>query len=121
MSEDYLWDKTGEDLEIQQLENALQTFRYQKSAPPMLPKQVVKLAKEPSRSFFAWFPMRFGFAMATCLLVGAIFAFAVWFQLSATTPNSVVVAAVSPEKVISLPNETKKIDLPENKPKFEEN
>ena len=120
MNTDYLWDKTGEDLEIEQLENALQTFRYQETAPPMLPFQLKKVEIISPTSFFAWFPMRVGFAMATCLLVGAVFAFAVWFQLSDTTPNLVVVANVTPEKVISLPEETKKINLPENNPKFVE-
>ena len=29
MENDYLWDKTGEDAEIEQLEKTLQVFRYQ--------------------------------------------------------------------------------------------
>ena len=37
MKEDYLWDKTGSDPEIEKLENALKAFRYQETAPPELP------------------------------------------------------------------------------------
>ncbi len=36
MKEDYLWDKTGENHEIERLENALKMFRYKETAPPSL-------------------------------------------------------------------------------------
>ena len=41
MNEDYLWDKTGEDPEIEKLENALQVFRYKETAPPALPAKAL--------------------------------------------------------------------------------
>lgn len=34
MNEEYLWNKTGEDAEIEKLENALQKFRYQEKFAP---------------------------------------------------------------------------------------
>lgn len=75
MKEDYLWDKTGSDPEIERLENALQAFRYRETAPPALPAKVVPLRKEP---FYKGF--RFALAAAACLAFGVL-AFGVWFQI----------------------------------------
>lgn len=52
MNDDYLWNKTGEDAEIERLEKALQEFRYQETAPPALPAKVLPFKKEPSRRIF---------------------------------------------------------------------
>jgi hypothetical protein len=74
MKEDYLWDKTGEDAEIERLENALASFRYRETAPPALPAEAFAIEKESPRKFF-----RFGFAFAAFAAILAIF-FTVWFQ-----------------------------------------
>lgn len=37
MPEDYLWDKTGRDPEIEELENLLGSFRLRDTSPPALP------------------------------------------------------------------------------------
>ena len=55
MKEDYLWDKTGSDPEIERLENALAAFGYKEIAPPMLPTisaNVLPFKKEPARRIF---------------------------------------------------------------------
>lgn len=55
MKEDYLWDKTGGDPEIERLENALAAFGYKETAPPMLPTiaaNVLPFKKEPARRMF---------------------------------------------------------------------
>lgn len=55
MKEDYLWDKTGGDPEIERLENALRAFSYKETAPPMLPSlsaKVLPFKKEPARRIF---------------------------------------------------------------------
>lgn len=55
MKEDYLWDKTGGDPEIERLENALAAFAYKETAPPMLPSlsaKVLPFKKEPARRLF---------------------------------------------------------------------
>jgi len=77
-TEDYLWDKTGEDPEIEKLENALSVFRYKETAPPELPAKVLPFTtkKETPRSFF-----RFAYAAAACVAFAAV-ALGVWFQLS---------------------------------------
>jgi hypothetical protein len=80
MKEDYLWDKTGEDPEIEKLENALAVFRYKETAPPALPAKVLPFRKEESRQ-----PQRrriFAYAMAAaaCLAFGVI-ALGVWMQI----------------------------------------
>ena len=76
MKQDYLWDKTGADPEIENLENALAVFRYKEIAPPALPAKIIPFKKEsPRRSF------RFAYAIAACtafLMIGL----GVWFQIS---------------------------------------
>jgi hypothetical protein len=76
MKDDYLWDKTGEDAEIEQLENALKAFRYQETAPPELPAKVFEIEKP--RRFF-----RFGFAFAA-FASAVVILFAVWLQVSSS-------------------------------------
>jgi hypothetical protein len=78
MKEDYLWDKTGEDAQIEALENALAAFRSIENAPPELPQKVFTVEKAKARRRF--FQFGFGFAslaaFATALI---IFSFA-WLQ-----------------------------------------
>ncbi len=76
MKQDYLWDKTGENPEIERLENALKAFRYQEVAPPALPAKVIPFRKETPRNFF-----RLSFAFTACPAF-VIIALGVWFQLS---------------------------------------
>ena len=75
MKEDYLWDKTGEDPEIERLENALAVFRYQETDAPELPAKIIPFERKTPRSFF-----RLAFAFAACaafviVSVGALFQF----------------------------------------------
>ncbi len=76
MKEDYLWDKTGEDPEIERLENALAVFRYQGSEPPALPAKIIPFERKTPRGFF-----RLAFALAACAAF-VIFSAGVWFQFS---------------------------------------
>ena len=79
MKEDYLWDKTGQDSEIERLENALQAFRYQATAAPKLPAKIIpfeNIEKKSSHSFF-----RFSFASAA-LAALMIACLGVWLQYS---------------------------------------
>lgn len=66
MENDYLWDKTGEDKEIERLENALKQFRYQPTAPPVLPVKVLQIEEKPKFSFFN---LRFALAGFACLAI----------------------------------------------------
>lgn len=74
MNEDYLWDKTGSDPEIQKLENALRGFGYRETSPPQLPAKVVAFNRKPSLMFF-----RYGMAAAACLVFFAA-TFGIWLQ-----------------------------------------
>lgn len=78
MHEDYLWDKTGSDPEIEKLENALHAFRCKESAPPAIPAGKVVFEKEKPRRFF-----QFGFAFAAFATV-VIVSLGVWIQFSGT-------------------------------------
>ena len=61
MSEDYLWDKTGSDTEIENLESILSGFAYKETEPPPLPAKVLTLPEVKPRWFFS---LRLGFALA---------------------------------------------------------
>lgn len=55
MNEEYLWNKTGSDPEIEGLENALKPLRFAGSVPPRLPAKVaVSEEKTRRRSFGSW-------------------------------------------------------------------
>lgn len=74
MKEEYLWNKTGGDPEIERLENALKAFRYQADEPPLLPAKTFSLKREPQR-----FSFKLAFAAMTFAALSFIFA-GVWFQ-----------------------------------------
>ena len=80
MKQDYLWDKTGEDPEIEKLENALAAFRCQENAPPALPAKVLHfplriVEKAPRRRF------SLTFAFAACAAT-VLITFGVLLQFS---------------------------------------
>jgi hypothetical protein len=78
MKNDYLWDKTGEDPEIERLEKALSEFRLQELAlPPALPAKVLPFKKENPRKIFSF---RIAAAAAACLTFGML-ALGVWLQI----------------------------------------
>lgn len=66
MENDYLWDKSGEDEEIERLENALKGFRYQPVSAPILPVKVLQIEQKPKFSFFNF---RFAAAGFACLVI----------------------------------------------------
>ncbi len=89
MKEEYLWDKTGQDLEIERLENALQVFRYQETAPPALPAKVLPFKEENPRRIFR-------LALFAACAAFVIISLGVWFQFS---PEKIEVAKDSTETV----------------------
>lgn len=91
MENDYLWDKTGEDKEIEQLENALKSFRYQPINTPILPVKVLQVEEKPRFSFFANY-FRLAAASFACLLVMIIGA---GIYLNVSTSKFQTVAEVS--------------------------
>jgi hypothetical protein len=108
MKEEYLWNKTGEDSEIERLEKTLAVFRYQETEPPALPAKIVPFEKKTSRVFFR---LAFGFAAFATLVVVCL---GVWFQFSSGKievakdfPKSVetpIVAKVRDEIIVKNPD-----------------
>ena len=98
MNEDYLWDKTGSNPEIEKLETALRVFRYEETAPPVIPAKVLPFVKkeEPRRSF------PFLRAIAACLALASI-SLGVWILFSNTKTEIAVdvlhESVVKPETV----------------------
>jgi hypothetical protein len=126
MKEDYLWDKTGNDIEIEKLENALSQFRYKEtSAPAIIPEKILTVEKTPKRKFFSF---SFAFAFASCVAFVLIL-LGVWFQFSNKNVENVndLSKSITPETKIVLPEksvetvapiEEIKIQKPIEKPTF---
>jgi hypothetical protein len=76
MNEDYLWDKTGENAEIERLENQLQAFRYRETAVPVLPARIIPVQREIRRKNY-----RSIYAVAACAAV-AMISLSLWMGLS---------------------------------------
>ena len=92
MKENYLWNKTGEDAEIERMEKALQVFRYQETMPPALPAKIIPFKRKSSRGIFR---LSFAFASFAVLIIVCLTA---WFQFSI---NKIEVAKDSTE-IISI-------------------
>lgn len=62
MKQDYLWNKTGADPEIERLENLLAAFRYRETAAPVVPleQNIVSIETEPRSRFSFSLPLAFG-------------------------------------------------------------
>jgi hypothetical protein len=82
MNEDYLYNKTGEDAEIENLENLLKDFRLQNTTAPMLRANVAVFQPKPRRKVF-----RYSFAIAASLLIAVTIG--VWAKFSKTENNFV--------------------------------
>jgi hypothetical protein len=105
MNENYLWDKTGTDAEIEDLENALQAFRYQETAAPRLPVKVAPLKRETNRRHF-----RLAFAIAACLIFAVIFTGALFQILNNQTTTETNSALINTPEIepLSKSNSTAK-------------
>ena len=78
MNENYLWNKSGEDQEIEKLENSLKSLRYRENAAPLIPVKTT-IEKKSSFKIFPFFIPAFG-----CLVVG-LFALSFWVKDSANS------------------------------------
>jgi hypothetical protein len=122
MNEDYLYNKTGEDAEIENLENLLKDFRLQNTKAPMLPANIAIFQPKPRRKVF-----RYAFAIAASLLIAIMIG--VWAKFSKIENNfvadSIEVKENQKDEVVSVNIEPKKpenvVFNPINKPnrKFE--
>jgi hypothetical protein len=74
MNENYLWNKSGEDQEIEKLENSLKSLRYRETVAPLIP---VKTAAEEKKSSFRLFP--FLVPTFACLAI-VLFALSFWVK-----------------------------------------
>lgn len=86
MNEDYLWNKTGRDADIERLEAALAVFRHRSGGAPRLPQAAVGLTSGPRPRWF-----RLGFAVAFAAVSVSI-ASAVWFLTPRAKLSTVAVA-----------------------------
>lgn len=80
MNENYLWDKNGEDQEIEKLENALKSLRYRETVAPLIPVKT-EIEKKSSFNFFPFLIPAF-----SCLLI-ALFALSFWLKDAGNLPD----------------------------------
>ena len=73
MKEDYLWDKTGEDKEIERLESVLSVFRYQENDAPVLSANSIAPVDEKAPRWRFSFAFAFAGAMAVAVVVLGLF------------------------------------------------
>lgn len=97
MENDYLWNKTGKDHEIERLEKTLREFRYQPTATPVLPPIILDLGKKSERARFRSYFLRLAFA-TTGLVVAAV---SIWLLTRIQPTRFVGVEEYSsPERVL---------------------
>ncbi|HRH45839.1 MAG TPA: hypothetical protein PKY82_29625 [Pyrinomonadaceae bacterium] len=113
MENDYLWDKIGEDAEIEELEKTLQVFRYQESNAPKLPAKIVE-----TKPKFSLLSLRFALSFATCiaLLIGGFF---VWSKLSTKQDLALTAINQNSSKTVIAPINVAPIQIVEKPPKQE--
>jgi hypothetical protein len=104
MNDEYLWNKTGTDADIEELENELKAFRFQLSEPPALPARVVPLPEK--RRFFSFFRLGFAVAFAAAVIVAMT---VMWLRTPVNhsekrseyaqndSPNAAIPGAIRPE------------------------
>lgn len=95
--DDYLWNKTGSDPEIEQIEAALKGLAYQPTAPPVPAKQMVFTAQR--RSFF-----RLSFSFAAGIIALAALGSA-WFLLRNEPPATQQAAVKTQTPVTAIRTE----------------
>ena len=117
MNENYLWDKTGDDAEIEQLENALQAFRYQETAAPAI---LAKNIPFKTKSNFSFFSLRFAVAMCAILaIIGAgIWSFIYVEKLNIATDSAKIIAPISAPVIQKSPTENPNVSISENSKSF---
>ncbi len=105
MNEDYLWDKTGDDPEIERLENVLAVFRYQEAEAPVLPlANITPFVEQTPRR-------RLAFAFAFAAISTAVILLSVWFQISGVKVGSEKdLNATVPLQIISETRDETKIN-----------
>jgi hypothetical protein len=75
MNDEYVWNRTGRNVEIEALENALNTYRYKETAAPALPAKGLALPERVPRRLF-----KLGFAFAGTAFAAVVLTI-IWFQL----------------------------------------
>ncbi len=118
--DDYLWNKTGSDPEIERIESALKSLAYRPTVPPEIPaKQFVFTAERQSHPRFIF---RFAAGFASLLVIAAA-----WFlvrnerptaqQFAVKTVQPVSVTAVRTEAAAPLIEVAPKVAAPSVPPR----
>lgn len=89
MNEEYLWDKTGRDPEIERLETVLRNLAYKENDLPLMPAKILTLPEaRPRWSFSLRMAFATAFAAVLCLGLGALI-----FVQMRTAPDQILTVA----------------------------
>ena len=94
MNDEYLWQKSGEDPETMELENALAVFRYREDDPPAVP---IAEQQRPTRRW------RFALAFAVPALAAVVVASVIWLQVGDPLDNSDLIFIYEPAPAVTEP------------------
>ena len=107
MNEDYLWDKTGGDPEIERLENVLAAFRYAETDAPAVEAKVLTLEPRPARFQF----FRFKYAAASLAFAALVFAVSLQFSSDETNVENESAQALKSKQIAATePNNANQIE-----------
>jgi hypothetical protein len=112
MNEEYLWDKTGSDPEIEKLEAKLKEFAYKGYEPPPIPAKAFTLADVRPRRFFR-FHLAFASAALAALTVSIIGFFIVQQRLEKIDQTLVAAPEIS-----TLPATAESVTEPLTRPAY---
>ena len=98
MNNDYLWDRTGSDAEIERLESVLEGLRFYPKEPPAAPAREIVI--EPARS--RWF-MRLGLGFAAASMATAALLFAILPSGNTLQPVAVIDDGIKSSDRVTTP------------------
>jgi hypothetical protein len=99
MKDDYLWDKTGDDPDVKELEDVMAEFRYEQTPPPPFQAQIVTLVEKEPR-------LKWSFALAFAAAAVVVTFLGVWLQMSGdkTAPAQNLARNIAPPPKQTVPD-----------------
>ncbi len=116
MNNDYLWDGTGSDPEIEQLERSLGVFKHASSDSPMPSTPKSNPRRKVTIGSFQILHTRFVLASAICLAFVLLIGLGVWLQLTEVTPKDVIADRIIRDKRSTAPANAHRSAIPVSEP-----
>jgi hypothetical protein len=106
MNDEYLWNKTGNDAEIERLEGMLSAFRHDPGTPPPVPVRAATEVPRRRRNWMFWLPPVFASCTAVVVVV-------IGFLAVSKTPQRIAKTVADPAAEIQpAPNYSQSAENP---------